>query len=137
MGIKCRKYTCKKHASYTFKVRGGCVQITAIFSYWQLHHNIYKFWGGGGAGPPPPLYETLLPDPYPSYRQERLRDSYDSTPDPGSSCLRCSTQKQTATWLLYPVLYSLLAAVVSAISLTLAPCTMPSFTGWASGSEPT
>ena len=31
------------------------------------------------------------------------------------------TQKQTATWLLYRVLYSLMAAVVSAISLTLAP----------------
>ena len=52
---------------------------------------------------------------------ERLRDGYDSTPDPAYSCLRCSAQRQTATWLLYRVLYSLLAAAVSAISLTLAP----------------
>ena len=28
---------------------------------------------------------------------ERLRDGYDSTPDPAYSCLRCSAQRQTAT----------------------------------------
>ena len=39
---------------------------------------------------------------------ERLRDGYDSTPDPAYSCLRCSAQRKTATWLLYRVLYSLL-----------------------------
>ena len=64
--------------------------------------------------------ETLDERNIRSLRQERLRDGYDSTPDPASSSLRCSAQKQTATWLLYRVLYSLLAAVVSAISLTLA-----------------
>ena len=56
-----------------------------------------------------PCANTALPDPYPSSRQERLRDGYDSTPDPAYSCLRCSAQRQTATWLLYRVLYSLLA----------------------------
>ena len=42
---------------------------------------------------------------------ERLRDGYDSTPDPAYSCLRCSrsAQRQTLTWLLYQVPYSLLA----------------------------
>ena len=40
---------------------------------------------------------------------ERLRDGYDSTLDPANSCLRCSAERQTATWLLYRVLYSLLA----------------------------
>ena len=41
--------------------------------------------------------------------QERLRIGYDSTPDPAYSCLLCSAQRKTATWLLYRVLYSLLA----------------------------
>ena len=45
--------------------------------------------------------KTQLPDPYPSSHQERLRAGYGSAPDPSSSCLRCSTQKKTATWLLY------------------------------------
>ena len=31
---------------------------------------------------------------------ERLRDGYDSTPDPAYACLRCSAERQTATWLL-------------------------------------
>ena len=42
-------------------------------------------------------------------RQERLRDGYDSTPNPAYSCLCCSAQRQTVTWLLYRVLYSLVA----------------------------
>ena len=48
--------------------------------------------------------------------REALRDGYDSTPDPAYSCLRCSAQGQTATWLLYRE-----SAGVFAISLTLAP----------------
>ena len=114
---------CSNHCHF-FLFYGNCIIIFP------------KFWGGGPGKAPPPLYETLLPDPYPSYRQERLRDGYDSTPDPGSSCLRCSTQRQTATWLLYRVLYSLLAAVVSAISLTLAPQCQVSLVGRAGASPP-
>ena len=68
---------------------------------------------------------TALPDPYPSSRQERLRDGYDSTPDPASSCLRCSAQKQTATWLLNRVLHSLLAGC-SVCHFAHARPTMPS-----------
>ena len=56
---------------------------------------------------------------------ERLRDGYDSTPDPAYSCLRCSAQRQTATWLLYRVLYSLLAGC-SVCRFAHARPTMPS-----------
>ena len=56
---------------------------------------------------------------------ERLRDGYDSTPDPAYSCLRCSAQRQTATWLLYRVLYSLLAGC-SVCHFAHARPTMPS-----------
>ena len=56
---------------------------------------------------------------------ERLRDGYDSTPDPAYSCLRCSAQRQTATWLLYRVLYSLLAGC-SVCHFAHACPTMPS-----------
>ena len=56
---------------------------------------------------------------------ERLQDGYDSTSDPAYSCLRCSTQKQTATWLLYRVLYSLLAGC-SVCHFAHARPTMPS-----------
>ena len=56
---------------------------------------------------------------------ERLRDGYDSTPDPAYSCLRCSAQRQTATWLLYRVLYSLLAGC-SVCYFAHARPTMPS-----------
>ena len=37
----------------------------------------------------------MLRDPYPSSRLERLRDGYYSTPDPASSCLRCSALLKT------------------------------------------
>ena len=57
--------------------------------------------------------------------EERLRDGYDSTPDPAYSCLRCSAQRQTATWLLYRVLYSLLAGC-SVCHFAHAPPTIPS-----------
>ena len=56
---------------------------------------------------------------------ETLRDGYDSTPDPAYSCLRCSAQRQTATWLLYRVLYSLLASC-SVCHFAHARPTMPS-----------
>ena len=71
-------------------------------------------------------------------RQERLRDGYDSTPDPAYSCLRCSAQRQTATWLLYRVLYSLLAGC-SVYHFAHARPTMPSISLiiiGASASEP-
>ena len=69
--------------------------------------------------------KTALPDT--SSRQQRLRDGQDSAPDLATSCLRSYAQykilfkKKSATWLLYRVLYSVLVAVVSATSLTLAP----------------
>ena len=56
---------------------------------------------------------------------ERLRDGYDRTPDPAYSCLRCSAQRKTATWLLYRVLYSLLAGC-SVCHFAHARPTMPS-----------
>ena len=66
-----------------------------------------------------------LPDT--SSRQQRLRDGQDSAPDVATPCLRSYAQykilfkNKSATWLLYRVLYSVLVAVVSATSLTLAP----------------
>ena len=68
---------------------------------------------------------------------ERLRDGYDSTPDPAYSCLRCSAQRQTATWLLYRVLYSLLAGC-SVCHFAHARPTMPSISlvGRAGASPP-